>query len=263
MLRSFSKIKILLLLICVGQINLSCNVRNYFTESPPVILWAWERNENLRFIDTGKFGVAYLSQTIFLTGEDVILRPRRQPLKVKPETYLIAVTRIETNPISLKLNDKQLTQTADLIIKSSERKELAGIQIDFDVKVSERNFYRRLLSIVRNKLPDDKKLSITSLASFCTEDKWFKDLPVDEAIPMLFDLGIDKNKIIADLQKGKDFSEKLCQKSYGFAVYEPYDQIDFDKNRKRYFFNSRAWTISDLKEIDSWEESYSETEDEK
>ena len=65
-------------------------------EMPPKILWAWERPEDLRFLETDKFGVAFLAQTLTLQNDKVIFRPRRQPLEVADGTYLIAVTRIET-----------------------------------------------------------------------------------------------------------------------------------------------------------------------
>ena len=37
--------------------------------------------EGLQFIDTNRFGVAFLAQTLTLKGEDVVLAPRHQPLK--------------------------------------------------------------------------------------------------------------------------------------------------------------------------------------
>src|SRR5438876_2087978 len=67
------------------------------TLMPPKILWAWERPEDLRFLDPKEFGVAFLAQTIFLENDRVIPSQRRQTLDISPGTYLIAVTRVETN----------------------------------------------------------------------------------------------------------------------------------------------------------------------
>lgn len=66
------------------------------TDFPPIILWAWERPEDLRFLNTDKVGVAFLAQTLTLTGNEINTKPRPQPLNVTPQTTLIAVTRIET-----------------------------------------------------------------------------------------------------------------------------------------------------------------------
>lgn len=65
-------------------------------EMPDKILWAWERNENLSFLKSKDFGVAFLAQTFILQNDEVIFRPRRQPLEVPDDIYIIAVTRIET-----------------------------------------------------------------------------------------------------------------------------------------------------------------------
>jgi len=62
---------------------------------PRLILWAWERRENLTFIDPSETGVTYLARTLELKGDSVIVRPRFQPLTVPPRTALIAVVRIE------------------------------------------------------------------------------------------------------------------------------------------------------------------------
>ena len=35
---------------------------------PPVILWAWERPEDLEFLNSQRFGVAFLAQTLTLTS---------------------------------------------------------------------------------------------------------------------------------------------------------------------------------------------------
>ncbi|MDQ3374662.1 MAG: hypothetical protein M3521_12345 [Acidobacteriota bacterium] len=65
-------------------------------ELPKIILWVWERPEDLRFLSAEKYGVAFLAQTLTLQKDEVLPNLRRQPLLVAPEVYLIAVTRIET-----------------------------------------------------------------------------------------------------------------------------------------------------------------------
>jgi hypothetical protein len=48
---------------------------------PRLVLWAWERPEDLRQIDDD-IGVAFLAQTITVSGERLTLHPRLQPLRV-------------------------------------------------------------------------------------------------------------------------------------------------------------------------------------
>src|SRR2546425_7092673 len=56
--------------------------RNRIDENgfPRIVLWAWERPEDLSPFDPQRFAVAFLAQTLILKGDDVVLNPRRQPL---------------------------------------------------------------------------------------------------------------------------------------------------------------------------------------
>ncbi|MEK7724051.1 MAG: hypothetical protein AAB336_06875, partial [Acidobacteriota bacterium] len=138
-------------------------------KTPQIILWAWERPENLEFIDSNKFAVAFLAQTIELIGNEVKLIPRRQILKVLPETKLIAVTRIEIpkkSSYQVALSDLQRQEILRLLLATLELKNVSEIQLDFDVTVSERQFYRQLLQELRPKLPSNIGLTMTALASW-------------------------------------------------------------------------------------------------
>lgn len=218
---------------------------------PPRILWAWERKEDLRFLDPKRFGVAFLAQTLKLNTSNVSLVPRRQPLEVAPGSFMIAVTRIETDkrkdarPI---LDADQRRRMIELIKQTLELPDVKAIQIDFDAGVSERRFYRDLMNSLRSELPADIPLTMTALASWCAGDNWFSDLPVDEAIPMAFVMGADSERVKEFLAKGNDWREPLCRGSYGFAVDEPID-APLKSGRRIYFFKSSAWVEEDLAKL--------------
>lgn len=223
------------------------------TEFPSIILWAWERPEDLRFLDTDKFAVAFLAQTLKLKGNEVHLQARRQDLKVSPKTRLIAVTRIETvknNTLAPSFSKAQSDECVQLILNTLKLKNVAAIQIDFDAKVSERSFYQTLLTELRNQLPKQIPLSMTSLASFCIGDPWIKDLPVNEAIPMVFRMGTDEKLVKKFLANGNDFSVSLCQKSIGIATDEPLN-INFGKSRRIYVFKAspKGWSRADVEKL--------------
>ncbi len=220
---------------------------------PRVILWAWERPENLTIADPEKYGVAFLAQTLVLSNGEVMLRPRRQPLQLPEGMKLIAVTRIESQKntgAAAGLNDEQRRKIVELVARTLELKNVSGIQIDFDVLVSERTFYRDLLSDLRQKLPENIPLSITSLASFCLGDRWMKGLPIDEAVPMIFRMGTDDPGIKQHLAAGGDFREPLCKTSYGISLDEPL-KIKFDYTRRTYVFNPHPWTRSDIERVET------------
>lgn len=245
-----------LLIFVFVVIGFNCNSKNQvneklISEMPPKILWAWERREDLRFLDAEKFGVAFLAQLLTLQNEEIVFRPRRQPLEVSPNTYLIAVTRIETVKEASKrpaLSDQQKRKIVSLIKKTLELPNVKAIQIDFDVVVSERNFYRTLVNDLKKELPEKTPLTITSLASWCVGDSWFNDFPIDEAVPMAFVMGADDKSIRDFLAKGNDWREPLCRGSYGISVDEPL-KVEFKPNRRFYYFKNTAWVKADLEKL--------------
>jgi len=217
-------------------------------EMPQKMLWAWEREEDLKFIDPAEFGVAFLAQTVFLENDRVIPRQRRQPLNVPTGTYLIAVTRIETNKETVrrpKFDVAMVSQTAFLIKRTLELPNVRGIQIDFDAGASERDFYRRLATEVRRQLPAGTSFTITALASWCTGDAWFGDFPVDEAIPMVFQMGADSENIKTFIKNGSDWHEPLCRASYGISLEE--GRFDGMQNGRRiFYFKNSPWSNADI-----------------
>lgn len=206
------------------------------TTEPKVILWAWERPEDLTFIDPQKTSVAFLAKTIYLRGDKVVVKPRLQPLRLAPGTKLVAVVRIETDRTETPtLSSLQAQQTAREIINSSVS---SVVQIDFDATVSERNFYRELLTTVRRQLPQSTSLSITALASWCAGDDWLRDLPIDEAVPMLFRLGVDQRQFQRRLETGQPFESPICRNSAGVSMDEPVTPPAVDR---LYIFNPQPW----------------------
>ena len=219
-------------------------------EMPAKILWAWERPEDLRFLDADKFGVAFLAQTLVLQNDEVVFRPRRQSLLVAPNTYLIAVTRIETDKQSKRANlsEKQLMRVVDFVEKTLELRNVKAIQIDFDAIVSERDFYRGVINQLKQNLPENTPLTITALASWCVGDAWFQDFPVDEAVPMAFEMGADDQTMRQFLTRENDWREPLCRSSYGISADEPLN-VKFKPNRRFFYFKSKAWEKSDVEKL--------------
>jgi hypothetical protein len=186
------------------------------TRLPNVTFWAWERPEDLRYLNQPNEGVAFLAKTVYLEPshkpssefqlQSVLVRPRLQPLRIATGTFLIAVVRIETSRALLpsaffesSASEQQTPRSEsdnyhpsfsfDVLASVALQRaaaEISGlqnipnvraIQIDFDAAVSERPFYSALLSAVRRNLLPSMPLSITALASWCIGDSWFENLP--------------------------------------------------------------------------------------
>jgi hypothetical protein len=233
---------------CASKNQVNPNLTN---QMPQKILWAWERPEDLRFLDPEKYGVAFFAQVLVLERDEVVFRPRRNPLELPDNIYVIAVTRIETVKDAARrpeLSAGQRKKIVNFVKKTLELPNVKAIQTDFDVVVSERAFYRALINDLKKELPEKTPLTITSLASWCVGDSWFNDFPVDEAVPMAFDMGADDKPIRDFLGKENDWREPLCRGSYGISLDDPLN-VKFKPNRRFYYFKSRAWEKNDLERL--------------
>jgi len=214
---------------------------------PPIMVWAWERPEDLSFVDPREVGVAFLSRTIHIRSEGVHVCPRLQPLRVPEGAYLTAVVRIETERKKPLRDTSELRpQMTSAIIEAVKMRGVSALQIDFDAKVSERAFYRALLQDMRRLLPKSIALSITALASWCLHDDWLSGLPVDEVVPMLFRVGPDRDQVFFHLEKGGDFAP-ICRRSIGISTDEGRPRLP--PGRRLYLFHPGPWSEGALRKI--------------
>jgi hypothetical protein len=247
---------------------------------PNLFFWAWERPEDLRFLESRNAGVAFLAKTVYIptpnedprkdAGGSLFIRPRLQPLRVAPGTPLIAVVRIETRvgrqPASyIAGNSRSSSQSTftplqnqrlvDEILDLQKLPNIRAIQIDFDATLSERASYATLLKDLHHNLPASLPLSITALASWCIGDPWLEQLPpgtIDEVVPMLFRMGPDTANVAAFLRSGAEYRATACQSSLGLSTDEPLSNAllkgtlpnaILELHSKRiYVFAPRAWT---------------------
>ncbi len=222
---------------------------------PKLVLWAWERPEDLEFLDSSQVGVAYLAGTLHLTADEVVAAPRLQPLRVTEGTRMIAVIRVEpdTNRQPL-LSAQQREQSVAAIIRLADRPAVQAVQIDFDARLSQRAFYTELLRELRRRLPRGQWLSITALASWCLDDNWIAGLPINEAVPMLFRMGRDASEVRRRLRTGGDFNEHACRVSLGVSTDEPLPRLP--RGRRVYIFHPKPWTTTAaaaiMREVNSW-----------
>ncbi len=233
------------LLACIVAFLTGCG-RDPQPGWPRVVLWAWESPQNLDFIDPHVTGVAFLAKTLFLGNHQAISRPRLQPLHVPPSTTLIAVVRLE----SAGHNDlPPAAEIAPAIVDVVSAPGIRGLQIDYDARLSERSFYRELISQVKHRLSDRFPLSITALASWCSGDGWITTLPVSDAVPMLFRMGAEHYR------PGSYFRVPLCQSSIGVSMDEPLTRLP--GGRRVYIFHPGPWTQRDyrnaVQEVRRWQ----------
>jgi len=218
--------------------------RDPLPEFPRVMVWAWERPEKLDFLNPREVGVAFLARTVNVRGDRVTVHPRMQPLVVAPGTALMAVVRIEAQDPQPAVR----VEVEHAILDATELHGVRALQIDFDAKASEREFYRGVLQDLRRVLPASMPLSMTALASWCESDSWIANLPVNEAVPMLFRMGVEP-------YDGREFRAGVCRSSVGISTDEPLPSVP--PGRRIYIFHPHSWSRSELRaavhEVSRWQ----------
>jgi len=210
----------------------------------PIVIWVWERPENLYFLKEKNITFAYLSGTVTKTNNGLVYYSRRQPLRIPDYSNSIAVIRIEDKSDKHEFNNQDLLDISEYIAKSCQEKETnLGCQTDFDAVESQTDFYKKLVTNVREKLPQNIKLSITALVSWCTSGTpWFNGLPIDEAVPMFFRLGKEENLYWKKIEEGNLKLDVSCHKSIGIATDEPLPNKIYLENKPIYIFNNVYWS---------------------
>ena len=204
------------------------------TSLPGVFLWAWERRDDLRRLPGG-VGVAFLAQTITISGRSHVVSHRRQALLVDGGTPMVAVTRIEAPG---DVGGVDVPAIARAIADRARLPMVTGVQIDFDARSSQRSMYRRLLHETRAALPQGTPLSMTALASWCLDDRWLDELPVDEAVPMLFRMGPATAMLRQEWERSA--RSPKCRDSVGLSLDEPSPNVR--RGVRTYMFNPAAWS---------------------
>jgi len=208
---------------------------------PNLMLWAWERPEDLRFLNPDSVGVAFLAATVTMRDGLAEIKPRMQPLLLPVAVRRMAVVRIESR------GRPAPAQSVAQMIASVVAPGVGAVQLDYDAVSSERPFYAELARALRAQLPPAIPMTMTALVSWCVSDVWMGDLPVVDAVPMYFRMGPEPYLRNAALRS------PLCQASTGLSTDE---LIRVPLHRRVFLFHPRPWTREALRnamaEVNRW-----------
>jgi len=218
-------------------------------------VWAWDRNEDLRWLPD-KLGVAYFAVQMDARGGSLTLLPRRPVLRVPPARALLPVLHIEAfhaaHPPTM--DAQTVTLWANKLADTINRLGASSVQIDFEARASQRLFYRDVLLALREKLPSGFKLSITALASWCGDPAWLAALPVDEIVPMYFRMGPAERDLWRQRLLNPEQLPKVCRGAAGLSIDELHALSEqspklpalSQDGRSVYLFAPKAWRPSML-----------------
>lgn len=209
-----------------------------------LVLWAWERPEDLRSAGPN-VEVAAVVGFVELTGVSLWARGRRFPLRTAPGARRTAVVHVQIDPAQpLGWTPTQRERAAQTVLAYARTPGFQAVQIDFEVKESQRQVLLDLVHDVRAGLGQGVLLSMNALASWCETENWVNAAQVDEIVPMVFRMGPEGERLKAKLAAGGDFNNPRCRTALGISTDTPLARIP--GGRRVYVFNPHSWTPADI-----------------
>ena len=211
---------------------------------PPLMLWTWEAPQDLRAINVKTTGVALLLLNISFKNSEIVYYSRQQPLQTPLNMYLTAVVHIGNPPKNVFMS-KTIAQFWALKIKNAYlRGCYKELQIDFDAVPSQQQFYKELLMALRKELGKHTIISITALASWCTNDRWILNahLPINYVVPMYFSLDTNqarRNRFIKAFDS--NHLAPYCQGPIGLTTSNDWD-VPITSRQPIFIYNTGRWT---------------------
>jgi len=145
---------------------------------------------------------------------------------------------------SVDASERQMKDVLGAIRSFALVPSIEGLQLDFDATRSQRLFYRRLLERLQKDPEVRVPISITALASWCMGDRWIQDLPVNDTVAMLFQMGPDSADAIAWLQKERPLAgAKQGTLAWGLSTDQPLP-VSPPTRARVFLFHPRSWTQS-------------------
>jgi len=220
---------------------------------PARMLWAWERPEDLRWLPADA-GVAYVAATVLLRGDEALVHPRSAPLLLAEGTALVPVLHVDASwrePPALSA--QQSARIVQELLRVAQRGNRNVVQLDFEVRRSQRPFLAQTMAEIRHRLDPRIALSVTALASWCMDDAWLPAGVADEVVPMAFRMGPGQDALRQRLHR-QGFTQPVCRAAAGYASDEPPLR---SVAARGYYFSPRPWSAASWRAMQA--DTYSAT----
>lgn len=202
--------------------------------------WLWDE---ARLPAWSAHEAAVLQRHILLTGDDILLRPRKRWPALPVSTLVTPVLHVEVSTVNPPVNiERSRAIIVSALLDAAARSTSGWVQLDMEAKPSQRVFYRSLVRDIRAALPARLKLSVTALAWWCRSPAWLDDLAADEVVPMFFRMGRDSAALRVILEQSPGTLHASCRaRSAGFSPQEPFTRAVSERYAKNYWFDRYAW----------------------
>lgn len=185
-------------------------------ELPGEFWWYWDRPAAQLPTPAPDVGAAVVVMHVYLSGARASRVPRRSALPLPPGVAVVPVVHVEVDrAVAFAGSEEQMRYLGRTVIDAARRAASGLVQLDFEARKSQREFWRATVGFIKAGLPAGTRLSVTALASWCHEDRWLSGLPVDEIVPMYFRLGRARDDYVARSAAG--VGEPRCALAHGLA----------------------------------------------
>jgi len=188
--------------------------------SPREFWWYWDRPAEQLPAPAPGIGAAVVVTHVIFSGERFARQRRRSALRLPEGVVTMPVVHVEVDPaLPFAGNMAQIDGLREAVLDVVRRGASHWVQLDFEARRSQREFWLAAVQQIKTALPSGVRLSVTALASWCYEDRWLADAPVDEIVPMYFRLKGARHEYI--MRSAVGVTEPRCASAYGVADDEP------------------------------------------
>ncbi|MCX8501358.1 MAG: hypothetical protein ORO03_06670 [Alphaproteobacteria bacterium] len=118
-------------------------------ELPRKMVWAWERDEDLRWLPKD-YGIARVEYAIKLVGERVTIRRNLNRFSHQAETVVLPIVHVDSSFVTPPaLNRQQLVAIVRSLLITAHQSRSHWVQLDFEVVESQKPF---LAEVIHTKL---------------------------------------------------------------------------------------------------------------
>lgn len=198
-----------------------CGLCTSYAAAPPAEMWwMWDRPSGQLPPLSPHAGAALVVTHIILSGDRATRIARRNALPLPPGAFVLPVVHVEIDPgTPFEASIAQRDAIRNAVLDTVAFGRSAWVQLDFEVKKSQRVFWLQAVQSIRASLPAGVQLSVTALASWCHGDRWLETAPVDEIVPMYFRLRSRRTEFERRTKAGA--IDPRCTGAYGVADDEP------------------------------------------
>lgn len=189
--------------------------------------------------------IALLLDHLVISSSGIKLRHRMNRLVVAPGVQVTPVVHVQVDLAAMPELGQQHTEAiSKAMLAAAKRSSTGWVQLDFEAMESQKSYYLELVNSLRKSLPASIRLSVTTMAAWCSEPGLLARIKADEIVPMLFKMGSNAAQYQDRLAYHPEQLAPQCRnQAIGFSVQEAPSPEVQQRYQRRYWFNYKNWHV--------------------